>query len=123
MGSRRQEHFLGPVRSVAHIHWYPLSLTARSSRLGPRVMPHPAGGDHPFAALKLRTDAAVRYENVGNATAVIWKMSMIAEKRFRRLKAPELTVDVYQGAQYVHDVRLETYTEEVATSALTHLLK
>ena len=39
---------------------------------------------------------------------------MIAEKCFRRLKAPELMMDVYQGAQYVDGVRLETYTEEVA---------
>ncbi len=44
--------------------------------------------ESPFAALRLRTDAAKRYKRVDRATAVIWKMLMIAEKRFRRLKAP-----------------------------------
>ena len=33
----------------------------------------------PFAALRLRTDAAKRYKRVDRATAVIWKMLMIAE--------------------------------------------
>ena len=31
-------------------------------------------------------------------SAVIWKMLMVAEKRFRRLQAPELMADVYLGA-------------------------
>ena len=35
------------------------------------------------------------------ATAVIWKILMVAKKRFRRLKAPELMRDVYDGGQYV----------------------
>ena len=42
----------------------------------------------PFAALRLRTDAARRYKRVDRAIAVIWKMLMVAEKRFRRLQAP-----------------------------------
>ena len=70
--------------------------------------------ESPFAALRLRTDAAKRYKRVDRATAVIWKMLMIAEKRFRRLKAPELMRDVYNGAQYVDGVRFHTTTEEVA---------
>ena len=35
--------------------------------------------DSPFAALRLRTDAAKRYKKVENATAVIWKMLLVAE--------------------------------------------
>ena len=50
--------------------------------------------ESPFAALRLRTDAAKRYKRVDRATAVIWKMLMIAEKRFRRLKAPGLMRNV-----------------------------
>ena len=53
--------------------------------------------ESPFAALGLRTDADKRFERVDQATAVIWKMLMIAEKRFRRLKAPDcffIPVDV-----------------------------
>jgi putative transposase len=34
---------------------------------------------------------------VENATAVIWKMLMLAEHRFRRLDAPEKLVQVYLG--------------------------
>ena len=53
--------------------------------------------ESPFAALRLRTDAARRYRRVDRAIAVIWKMLMVAEKRFRRLQAPELMRDVYLG--------------------------
>jgi transposase-like protein len=45
--------------------------------------------ESPFAALRLRTDAAKRYKKADNATAVIWKMLLLAERRFRRLDAPE----------------------------------
>ena len=55
--------------------------------------------ESPFAGLRLRTDAAKRFKKVNNAQAVIWKMLLVAEKRFRRLKAPELMRDVYQGAK------------------------
>jgi putative transposase len=53
--------------------------------------------ESPFAALRLRTDAAKRYRKVENATAVIWKMLMLAERRFRRLDAPEKLMQVYLG--------------------------
>jgi transposase-like protein len=53
--------------------------------------------ESPFAALRLRTDAAKRYKKVENATAVIWKMLMLAERRFRRLDAPEKLKLVYLG--------------------------
>ena len=51
--------------------------------------------ESPFAALRLRTDAAKRFKRVDRATAVIWKMLMVAQSRFRRLKAPELMKDAY----------------------------
>jgi hypothetical protein len=35
--------------------------------------------ESPFAALRLRTDAAKRFKKVANAIAVIWKMLLIAE--------------------------------------------
>jgi len=37
---------------------------------------------------------------VERATAVIWKMLMIAQKKFRRLNAPELLAKVYAGVEY-----------------------
>jgi hypothetical protein len=49
----------------------------------------------PFAGLRLRTDAAKRYKKVENATAVIWKMLLLAKQRFQRLDAPEKLIQVY----------------------------
>ena len=48
------------------------------------------------------------------ATAVIWKMLMIAEKRFRRLKTPGLMRDVYLGTLYMDGMAIEATVEEVA---------
>ena len=70
--------------------------------------------ESPFAALRLRTDAAKRYKRVDRATAVIWKMLMIAEKRFRRLKAPRLMRNVYLGTLYMDGMAIEATVEEVA---------
>ena len=70
--------------------------------------------ESPFAALRLRTDAAKRFKKVENAQALIWKMLLVAEKRFRRLKAPELMKDVYQGAEYVNGVLVNQAPEEKA---------
>ena len=39
--------------------------------------------ESPFVALRLRTDAAKRDKRVDRAIAVIWKMLMVAESRFR----------------------------------------
>ena len=70
--------------------------------------------EFPFAALRLRTDADKRYRRVDRAIAVIWKMLMVAERRFRRLKAPELMMDVYLGAQYVDGLLVVSRAERVA---------
>jgi putative transposase len=70
--------------------------------------------ESPFAALRLRTDAARRYKKVENATTVIWKMLMIAGKRFRRLRSPELMRDVYLGVKYEDGERVQ---EEVRKDA------
>ena len=37
--------------------------------------------ESPFAALRLRTDAAKRFKRVDRAIAVIWKMLLVAESR------------------------------------------
>jgi len=67
--------------------------------------------ESPFAALRLRTDAAKRYKRCDRATAVIWKMLLVAERRFRRLNAPHLLAKVYAGVRYVDGVEA---TQEVA---------
>src|SRR5438034_9156706 len=62
--------------------------------------------ESPFAAVRLRTAAAKRFKKVENATAVIWKTLLIAEKTFRRLDAPELLADVASGAMRSEERRV-----------------
>jgi len=57
--------------------------------------------ESPFAAARLRTDAAKRFKRVGNATAMIWKLLKVAEKRFRILKGHELLPAVYAGQRCI----------------------
>lgn len=74
--------------------------------------------ESPFASVRLRTSAAKRYKKVDNATAVIWRLLMVAEKRFRKLCAPELLKDVIAGATYQDGIRVkenpDTPLEELA---------
>lgn len=70
--------------------------------------------ESPFAALRLRTDAAKRFKKAANATVVIWRMLLVAEKRFRRLRSPHLLRDVNQGVQYVDGIRHDLVTREAA---------
>ena len=62
--------------------------------------------ESPFAAVRLRTNAAKRYRNTTNATVLIWKLLMVAQSRFRRLKGHHLLQDVYMGASYVDGIRI-----------------
>jgi putative transposase len=52
--------------------------------------------ESPFASLRLRTNASKRYKKVENATALIWKMLLLGEQRFRRLNAPSKLMQVYR---------------------------
>ena len=70
--------------------------------------------ESPFATVRLRTGAAKRYKRVENATAVIWKTLLIAEKNFRRLDHPELLAEVADGAMYVNGVRVKRTEGEAA---------
>jgi putative transposase len=47
-----------------------------------------------FAAVRLRTTAARRFKRVESTTPLIWKLLMVAEKRFRWIDAPHLIKDV-----------------------------
>ena len=54
-----------------------------------------------------RSRAAKRYKKVENATAVIWKTLLIAQRTFRRLDAPELLAEVAEGVTYVNGERVK----------------
>ena len=69
--------------------------------------------ESPFAAARLRTDAAKRFKKVGNATAMMWKLLQVAEKRFRTLKGYELLPAVYAGQRCIDGVlEREAMTQE-----------
>jgi transposase-like protein len=72
--------------------------------------------ESPFAVVRLRTSAAKRYKRVENATAMIWKLLMVAERSFRKVNAPELMGKVASGATYVNGIRCwtESKGEKVA---------
>ena len=69
--------------------------------------------ESPFACVRLRTTAAKRYKKVENATAVIWKTLLIAEKAFRKVNAPERMQDVAAGVRYT-DGEPNTSQEKLA---------
>ena len=56
--------------------------------------------ESPFATLRLRTGAARRFKVVANATMLIWRVLRVVERRFRKLDAPELLKDVYEGRRF-----------------------
>ena len=64
--------------------------------------------ESPFAAVRLRTNAAKRYKRVENACALIWKLLCVAEKSFRKLNAPHLLKDVAVGTKYVNGIRVHS---------------
>ena len=62
--------------------------------------------ESPFAAVRLRTSAAKRFKKVERATAIIWRLLLVAEQRFRKLNAPELCRDVFRGVRYTDGVEV-----------------
>jgi transposase-like protein len=61
--------------------------------------------ESPFAAVRLRTDAGKRFKRVDNASALIWKILRLAERRFRTLRAPHLLSTVAAGVEYIDGIR------------------
>jgi putative transposase len=73
--------------------------------------------ESPFAAARLRTTAAKRYKKVANATALLWRLLLVAEKSFRRLDHPELLLEINQGAIYEDGKRVTTNNESRRAAA------
>ncbi len=68
--------------------------------------------ESPFAALRLRTDAAKRFKKIESATATIFKLLLVAEKNFRRLNAPELMREVHLGVRFEDGDRVTESSSE-----------
>jgi len=56
--------------------------------------------ESPFSRVRLRTTASRRFKSQINATCLIWKTLMVAEKSFRKLNAPHLVEKVTEGKKY-----------------------
>ena len=70
--------------------------------------------ESPFAAVRLRTDAAKRFKKATNATAMIWRLLLVAEKRFRKIDAPHLAAAVYRGEKFADGVKLTRSNQRAA---------
>lgn len=64
--------------------------------------------ESPFQVVRLRTNAARRFKKTENATAMLWKLLMVAEKTFRRLDRVHVLADLLQGAKYINGVQVRT---------------
>jgi len=70
--------------------------------------------ESPFASVRLRTDAAKRFKKVANATALIWRLLQVAEKRFRKIDAPHLAAAVHRGEKFADGVKLTKLNQRAA---------
>ena len=73
--------------------------------------------ESPFAAVRLRTGAARRFQKTENATALIWRVLMVAEKNFRRLNAPELMTRVWAGEVFKDGLPVMTEGDQEKVAA------
>jgi putative transposase len=67
--------------------------------------------ESPFASVRLRTAASKRYKKVEGATAMIWKLLLVAEQTFRKLNAPDLLIKVYACQIFEDGVLVERKSE------------
>ena len=54
------------------------------------------------------------YKKVENATAVLWKLLLIAERRFHKLTAAPLVKAVFLGAQCTNGAQVHQSPQEAA---------
>ncbi len=54
------------------------------------------------------------FSRMKNATAVIWKVLMAAQKGFKKIAAPELLAGLAEGAVYINGVKLKKAEQEAA---------
>jgi transposase-like protein len=68
--------------------------------------------ESPFAAVRLCTSTAKRFKKVEKATTLTWKTLVVVEQHFRKLNAPHLCTDVYDGAVFHDGICTVTPTRE-----------
>lgn len=73
--------------------------------------------ESPFNSVRLRTEASRRFKKVENAEAMVWKLLTVAEKSWRKLNAPHLLKDVYDGQRFKDGVAVRSKSEESRKAA------
>jgi len=73
--------------------------------------------ESPFSAVRLRTGAARRFKKTENATALIWRVLLVAEKNFRRVNAPELMARVRDGEVFKDGLPVMTTGDQEKVAA------
>jgi transposase-like protein len=73
--------------------------------------------ESPFQAVRLRTEASRRFKKVENAEAMVWKLLTVAEKSWRKLNAPKLLKDVYEGQRFKDGIAVKMRREESRIAA------
>ena len=63
--------------------------------------------ESPFASVRLRTAASKRYKKVDGATAMLWKLLLVAQQTFRKLNAPELMMKVCATFEFKDGIEVE----------------
>ena len=109
-----QDRGLGDVAALLDHDWERLVTFYRFPKANWKHLRTTNVIESPFAAVRVRTTVAKRYKRVANATAVIWKTLLLAERRFRRLDAPQLLSEVAEGAIYADGERVRSPSEEAA---------
>ena len=70
--------------------------------------------ESPFSLVRLRTDAAKRFKKTENATAMIWRLLLLAERHFRKLHSAHLAAEVYRGVAYADGVKVSKSNQKSA---------
>jgi len=70
--------------------------------------------ESPFSLVRLRTDASKRFKKAENATAMIWRLLLLAERHFRKLHSAHLAAEVYRGVVYGDGVKVTKSNQKVA---------
>jgi len=58
------------------------------------------GIEEELTAFWLRTDAAKLFKKTANSTATIWRLLLVAEKRFRKIDTPHLASEIHRGSVF-----------------------
>jgi hypothetical protein len=61
--------------------------------------------ESPIASSRLRTEASKPHRKIDGATAMTWRLLLVAEPNFRRVKAPELMAKVADGVKYTDGIK------------------